>query len=313
MKKMLSACLLAISLCVVVSPAARAQTTDSLLIINPGISPSVAPYRHLDLALYNQLNTEKSEFRLDTINLTRRYTAVYHTLQIGYGVDRTNRLNLGGAFVFAHTRTDAQAGRSPFAVFGSADADAVAYHQPAALGLYARGIPLRRLPELTVQVGAFFPIAADKAARAASGYDRTLTQLQLAFYQQFSPVFYVFAAAEADVLWSNTTRRQTSVSLPVHVYPVLRLGYDGKVCLFGDLGYSGQFNKVSPGFLKRTGQRVLLGLGGQYYIQPAFSLYLFGQVPPVLQTESATTTLLKKGTFTLSLGARWVWGAGVKA
>ena len=94
---------------------AQAQSTDSVLIISPGISPAVAPYRHLELALFNQLNTEKSVFQFDTLTETSRFSALYHVLQLGYGVDKHNRLNVGGIFIFGHTRSDLDETRRPFA------------------------------------------------------------------------------------------------------------------------------------------------------------------------------------------------------
>lgn len=284
----------------------RAQSRDSVLIISPGLSPAVVPYKHFELAFFNQLNTEKSVFQSDTTKETSRFSALYHVLQIGYGVDKRNRLNIGGTFIFGHTRSDLDETRSPFAVLGGGDADATVFHKPAALGVYARGIPFGRLPELTVQAGVLFPATGDKQARQFSGYDRTFAQLQFSFYQQFRPWFYLFATAETDLLFSNSTRRQTTLLLPVSVYPVFRLGYGGKTYLFGNLSYNGRFNKVSPGFLKSNGYRIWYGLGLQRYFTNDFSAYVQFQLPAVLKSVSLTTTTPVKGAFLLAIGARCV-------
>lgn len=287
--------------------AGSAQTFDSLLIINPGISPAVVPHRHVEVALFNQLSTEKSLFEFDSISETSRFSALYNVLQAGYGISKKNRLNVGGIFVFANTRFDADESRSPFAVLGSGDSNAVVTHKPAALGFYVRGIPFRRLPELTVQAGMLFPATNDQLARLSSGYDRTIAQLQLSFYQQFSPLFYLFASAQTSVLFANDTRKQTSVLLPVNLYPVFQLGHGSRAYLYGILSYSAQFNKVSPGFLRGSGHRVLYGIGGQYYFTPGFSVYAQMQFPAVIDIESTTTTILKEGAFMLALGGRWVF------
>ena len=284
----------------------QAQSFDSVLVISPGLSPAVVPYKRFELALFNQLNTEKSVFQFDTTKETSRFSALYHVLQLGYGVDKHNRLNVGGLFIFAHTRSDLDETRSPFSVLGSGDADATVFHKPAALGFYARGIPFARLPELTVQAGVLFPATGDKIARQFSGYDRTFAQLQFSFYQQFRPWFYVFATAETDVLFSNSIRKQTTLLLPVSVYPVFRLGYGSKTYLFGNLSYNGRFNKVSPGFLKSNGYRVWYGLGLQHYFSPDVSAYVQFQLPAAIESVSLTTTTPKSGAFLLAIGGRWV-------
>jgi hypothetical protein len=286
---------------------ANAQTFDSLQIITPGIAPSVVSHRQVEVAFFNQLSTEKSVFEFDTLSETSRFSALYNVLQVGYGISKKNRLNVGGIFVFANTRFDADEDRSPFAVFGSGDSSAIVFHKPAAIGGYVRGIPFRRLPELTVQAGLLFPATGDKVARQFSGYDRVVAQLQVSFYQQLSPLFYLFAAAQTSVLFANDTRKQTSVLLPFNLYPVFQLGRGSKAYLYGNLSYTAQFNKVSPGFLRNSGQRVMYGIGGQYYFSPAFSVYAQMQFPAVIDLESTTTTILKEGAFVLALGGRWVF------
>ncbi len=303
MKHLLIYCSL---LCSTVSLQLCAQTTDSLLIISPGLSPSVVSHGRFEVALFNQLGTEKRYTEFDSISSTARFTSLYHVLQAGYGVDKYNRLNLGASLIFAHTRSDGDPNSSPLAVLGGNDLYSIGFHKMAAVGLYARGIPFRKLPELTIQAGVFFPATNDLIARSFSGYDRTLTQLQFSFYQQFSPLFYLFATAETNVLFSNKNRKQTSVALPVSLYPVVRLGYYSSTYLFGNLGYNGQFNKVEPGFLKSNGYRLQCGLGAQHYFNRDFSVYLQLQFPVAIGTKSTTTTTLKKGAFTLALGARYV-------
>ena len=253
-----------------------AQTADSLRIISPGLSPAVVAHRKAEVALFNQLTTEKSTFRLGTMVETSRYTTLYHTLMLGYGLERHNRLNIGGIFIMSHVRVDLEENHSPFAILGKGKGDGLVVRKPAAAGLYLRGVPFRRLPEFTVQTGLLFPGTKDELVRQLTGYDRILAQLQLSFYQQFRPWFYLFATAEADVLFANDTRKQTSLLVPVSLYPVFRLGYGSNTYLFASLGYSGRFNKVEPGCLKSNGYRVQYGLGVQHYFTPDFSL--FGQV-----------------------------------
>lgn len=283
------------------------QTTDSLLIITPGLSPTVVAHGQTELNLFNALNTEQSVFEFDTIRETSRFSSLFHVLQVGYGISKTNRWNLGAMFIFGHTRLDQDEDRNPFAVLGSGDADATVFHQAAAIGLFARAIPFRKLPELAVQGALLFPATRDKLARQYSGYDRTLAQLQLSFYQQFTPLFYLFGSAGGSVLFPNSTRKQTTLLVPVQVYPVIHLGYDSKAYLFASLSYSGQFNKVSPGFLRGNGYRILYGLGGQYYFKPALSLYAQVQLPATISTKSVTTTVSTDGAFSLGLGGRWAF------
>lgn len=284
-----------------------AQTTDSLLIITPGLSPTVVEHGQVELNLFNALNTEQSVFEFDTIRETSRYTSLFHVLQVGYGISKTNRWNIGGMFIFGHTRVDQNEDRSPFAVLGSGDADATVFHQAAAIGIFARAIPFRNLPELAVQGTLLFPATRDKLARQYSGYDRTLAQLQLSFYQQFTPLFYLFGSAGGSVLLPNSTRKQTTLLVPIQVYPVLHLGYDSKAYLFASLSYSGQFNKVSPGFLRGNGYRILYGLGGQYYFKPTLSLYAQVQLPATISTKSITTTVPTADAYGLGLGGRWAF------
>ena len=134
-----------------------AQTIDSLRIINPGLSPAVVSHGRVELALFNQLSTEKSTYNFGGLSDTYRFTSLYHVLQAGYGLDKHNRLNAGGTFIYAHVRSDLDEERSPFAVLGDSDSNATVVHHPAAAGVYLRGIPFRRLPELTVQGGVLFP------------------------------------------------------------------------------------------------------------------------------------------------------------
>lgn len=285
----------------------HAQSFDSVLVISPGLSPAVVSYKHFELAVFNQLSTEKSVFQFDTLTETSRYSALYNVLQLGYGVDKNNRLNVGGMFIFGHARSDLDETRSPFAVLGSGDANATVFHKPAAVGVYARGIPFRRLPELTVQAGVLFPATGDKMARQFFGYDRTFAQLQFSFYQQFRPWFYLFASAETDLLFSNNTRKQTTLLLPVSVYPVFRLGYSSKTYLFGSLSYNGRFNKVKPGFLKSNGYRMWYGFGLQHYFTTDFSAYIQFQLPAAIESVSLTTTTPKSSVFLLAIGGRWVF------
>ncbi len=283
-----------------------AQTVDSMRIISPGLSPSVVSHGRFELALFNQLNTEKTRTQFDSIFATNRFSALYHVVQAGYGIDKYNRLNVGASLIFAHTRNDGNPNRSPLKVLGGDDLYSTGFHQMAAIGLYARGIPFARLPELTIQAGVFFPGTKDLLARQYAGYDRTLAQLQFSFYQQFNPLFYLFATAETSVLFSNKNRKQTTVGLPVSLYPVFRLGYYSNTYLFGNLSYNGRFNSVDPGFLKSNGYRMLYGLGIQHYFSPDFSAYLQAQFPAAIGTKSTTTTTLKNSVFIVALGARYV-------
>ena len=285
---------------------AYGQSTDSLLIISPGLSPSVVPHRHVEVALFNQLSTLtfRQTFGLKTD--TYRYSDLYHVLQVGYGVDKYNRLNVGVSGIFAHNRQDVLENRGIFSVFKGQDDSSRVYRKVAAVGVFARAIPFRRLPELTVQAGVFFPTVKDFVAQQFSGYYRTQGQLQISFYQQFSPLFYAFASASANVFFPNDTWKQTTLSVPVGLYPVVRLGYYSKTYLYGSLVYDGSFNKVKPGFLNNTFTRMQYGLGAQYYFKPDFSIYLQLQFPMLVDYKSDATEVVKNKTFSLALGGRYV-------
>lgn len=284
----------------------QAQHTDSLLIISPGLSPSVVSHGRVEVALFNQLSTLTFRQEFNGGADTFRFSNLYHVLQAGYGVDKYNRLNLGVSAVFAHNRQDGLQDRGPFSVFQGGDDNAQVYRNVAALGVYARAIPIRRLPELTVQAGVFFPTIKDNIAKQVSGYDRTFAQLQVAFYQQLSPLFYAFATAGGNLFFKNDFRRQTTLSVPLGLYPVVRLGYSSKTYLYGSFTYEGSFNKVTPGFLNKTYSRIQYGIGGQYYFKPDFSVYLQVQFPASVNYESTTTSVLKRNTFSLALGGRYV-------
>lgn len=284
----------------------QAQTVDSMLIISPGLSPSVVAKGRLELALFNQLSSLNFEQTIDADVFRQRYSSLYHVLQVGYGLDRYNRLNIGASAVFAHNRQDDMEDRSAFAVFQGADAASLVYRNMAAVGLYARAIPVRNLPELTVQAGIFFPTINASQARQASGYDRTFVQLQFAFYQQFSPLFYAFATAGGNLFLPYEFRKQTSLNVPVSLYPVVRLGTGSNTYVFGSFTYTGVFNKVKPGFLRANGYQMYYGLGAQYYFQPDMSIYLQLQWPAAVDLNSPTTEVLRKNTFILGLGARYV-------
>lgn len=283
-----------------------AQSTDSMFIISPGLSPSVVPQGHFEIALFNQLSTLtfKQTFGLKTD--TYRNSDLYHVLQVGYGVDKYNRLNVGVSGIFAHNRQDVLENRGIFSVFKGQDDSSRVYRKMAAVGVFARAIPFRRLPELTVQAGVLFPTVKDFLAQQYSGYYRTQGQLQVSFYQQFSPLFYAFATAGANVFFPNDTWKQTTLSVPVGLYPVVRMGYYSKTYLFGSLVYDGSFNKVKPGFLNNTFTRVQYGLGAQYYFKPDFSIYLQLQFPAVVDYKSDATKVVKGKTFSLALGGRYV-------
>lgn len=283
----------------------QAQAIDSMLIISPGLSPSVVAKGRLELALFNQLSSLNYEQVIDQNTFRGRNSSLYHVLQVGYGLDRYNRLNIGATAVFAHSRQDAREDRSAFAVFQGADNESVVNRTMAAVGLYARAIPFRKLPELTVQAGVFFPTVQDFLVRQTTGYDRTFAQLQFAFYQQFTPIFYVFATAGGNVFFPYEYNKRTSLHIPASLYPVVRLA-GTNAYLFGSFTYTGVFNKVKPGFLRANGYQMYYGLGAQYYFKPDFSLYLQTQWPAVVDLNSPATTVLRDKTFILGLGARYV-------
>lgn len=283
----------------------HAQTIDSMLIISPGLSPAVVAKGQVELALFNQLGSLNFEQSIDADVYALRYSSLYHVLQAGYGVDKYNRLNIGASAVFAHARQDDMEERSAFAVFQGADDASLVYRNLASAGVYARAIPFRKLPELTVQAGVFFPTIRESRARQASGYDRTFVQLQFAFYQQFTPIFYAFATAGGNLFLPSEFRKQTSLNLPVNLYPVVRIP-GSNAYLFGSFAYNGVFNKVKPGFLRANGYQIYYGLGAQYYFRPEFSIYLQTQWPAVVHLNSPTTEVLTKNTFIWGLGARYV-------
>ncbi|MBL7782518.1 MAG: hypothetical protein JNM22_14930 [Saprospiraceae bacterium] len=289
-----------------IATSLHAQRIDSLLIISPGLSPSVVAHGRFEVALFNQLSTLTFRQEINGSVDTFRFSDLYHVLQVGYGVDKYNRLNLGVSALFAHNRQDGLQDRGPFSVFKGDDDQSQVYRNVATLGVYARAIPIRRLPELTVQAGVFFPTIKDNLAKQVSGFDRTFAQLQVAFYQQLSPLFYAFATAGGNLFFKNDFRRQTTFSVPLGLYPVVRLGHGSKTYLYGSFTYEGSFNKVTPGFLNKTFSRVQYGIGGQYYFTPDASLYLQLQFPAAIDYQSGSIDVLKKNTFSLALGGRCV-------
>jgi hypothetical protein len=260
--------------------------------------------------LFNSFSTQKIETEIPgpfPMADQSRVTRLDHILQLTYGLTRSRRFNAGLDVYYSHSRIDGDENSSPWRVFGSDALTGYSYHLLSGIGFRVRAMPIRTLPELSLQSTVIFPTAGNPENKQATGRDRIQWLAQANFYQQFRPWLYVFLTLDASIQFENEDRRQTTYSLPLGLYAVAEV-VRGKVYVYPGIQYLPNYEKTFKGPLKRISYQLLYGLGAQYYPSPKLALILQLQRPIDLDIGSLRSEVVRGSYSIVTLGGRLVVG-----
>lgn len=281
----------------------QADTTPSYFLF-AGLSPNMIIEGQWEINLYNALSTQKLVPALANQEVYRS-SSLQQALQVWHNPFRSNRVNVGLGFRFGHQLTDQQEDRSPLRVLGSGDEQSTAFHALTAVGPSVRFIPIRTLPELSIQSSFLFPVAKELITRQALGWDRSAFLLQGAFQQRLNPWLYGFVSTGTTLLFKNDDRMQTTLSVPTALYLAAQIAQSNWYVI-PDLSYTTSYNDRFQGSLRHVSSQWLGGLGIQYYPSPSWTFFLLWERSLGMNIVGSTTEFINRSFNQVSLGVRYL-------
>lgn len=260
------------------------------ILVSPTLSLVLIDDQHWELNFFNSFQSREITFtesqfdviafRFDTVSSSVQFSSLEHLLQLQYGVSQNNRLNIGLDFYFSHARIDADAGRSPFRLFGGEDEDSENFRSFSGIGPRVRWIPFESFPEFSIQNSFVFPIAEGENKRAAFGRDRVQFLTQLVTYQRFGGSFQALGELDFALFFANDTRQLTTLNIPLYLSVSAQLpGYNyPRYFTFASLSLSQSFDTEKDESAWESNQFFSqAGLGISCQFSPRASIFLLGQ------------------------------------
>lgn len=278
---------------------AQMATADSLgLVIAPGLTPVVAKGQ-TEIGFFNAFSTYKTD---DTSDYRGAQQTAF--LQLQHGFSHQNTFSAGIDLLFSNLRYGPASEVGPFAAFGKEPANGIAAHSLTAVGARVRWVPFIHHYEFTLQGSVYVPVASTEN-RTLLDEDRVRVSVQGNYSTLFAPGWYVVGQLGPQARFSNNTRKQTTWELPLNLFLIRRIASTTsgqRFYLFGSVGYFSSFEKRYKGSLRQVNWLLFAGLGGQWVINPQWSVSLGWQALPAFDDSYG----VKKGSYsTISLGVRY--------
>ena len=275
-----------------------------------GLSPIILEQNAAEINVINSFNSfwiAQKQFRPDAPSVLatdrKRFTSVEHLLRASYGFSKKKTWDLGVELKISEARLDEAARSSPFRVFGNSEVGGKSYRGLSSIGVRARMIPFKNIPELTLQATAAYPMARKPETRAI--FNAQSTQLGLAatyFVQSGDRNFYFFQVDWLTRL-KNDEAPRTQHSPALSAVMVIKLWND-EWFVFPGLSYGTTLQQFSNGGLYRLNQS-LFGTGGVFYQpSPKFSVVLNFQLPLIYSSTLRSVELVRESYSGFTLGVR---------
>ncbi len=300
------------------------ETKEQEMIVSPSLSAMLVGERQWEVNLFNFLTTRdikniritKTSFsgNPDTTISFFQSTRLEQRLQLQYGLPAGRRLNLGLDLYATHLRTDEDIHSSPLRVLGNQQSSGQSQRSISAIGPRIRWMPFVFLPELSVQGSAVFGLSKDLTTRQLYGRDRTQLLGQMTFYQRFRPWLYAFVQTDVSVFLKNDDFQNNTFSFPLFFYTSAQLvglrarAYPKVYGLFS-WSYAIVYDDNTRGeeWLVKRSFELQVGLGLLAQLEPRWGLTLWAQQPVAYGSESASSEVVARSWYGISLGVRYHW------
>jgi hypothetical protein len=288
--------------------SAALPTLDSLPSLFLGsLSPVILNKDKVEINNYNALTSfwlavQEAPPELNGTTITNRYRASYfeNYVRISYGFSYSKRWDLGAEFRFTRRRLDDDATSSPLKVFGSDSPSSSTYGGLSMVGARVRYMPLRSVPELTLQGALIFPVANEEM-RNALKLDRTEFDFGATFYKSLNKTTYYFLQSNWRMRFAAAEDERTTHLWSASAFLVESL-FHHQIFVYPGLTYSGLFQRFSDSGFSQVNYQVLGGLGVQYQPVKIFSVSIYAQIPFILESGSATTEWVRESFSSWTLG-----------
>lgn len=285
---------------------------DSIEIpkVFPLLSPVMIGKNEIDVTFYNSLSTQKLETMINqngVITLSKsRNTLLNNFLQASYGLSHSNRLNAGLLLNAGHYRGDPDENSSLFRVFGGGENEGTSIHAFTAFGFFVRGLPIKSLPELSVQSGLFFPTSTNSSKNRILGQDRTYWNTQIGFYQTLWPRVIAFVNAGGGIQFENKNRQQTTYILAINGFTAYELK-QGLWYVGGNLNFQSSYNETIASGVQKTGHQFLGGIALFYFPTEDISLNFQVERPIDIDLGSLVSEIIPGSYTGFGLGIRYLF------
>ena len=288
--------------------ASSLPTLDSLpTLFLSSLSPVILDKDGIEVNNFNPLTSfwlavQETPPELGGAQVTNRYryTLFESYWRVSYGFGYNKRWDLGAEFRFSRRRLDDQATNSSLKVFGSDDPGSITYQGLSMVGIRGRYMPLRKVPELTLQGALTFPVAKEEVRHGLS-LDRTQFELGATYYKNLVKRTYYFLQTNWLARFANSDNDRTTHQFSASAFFVEGL-FHNRVYLYPGLTYAGNFQKFGDGSFNQISYQILGGIGVQYQPVRFFSASLYGQIPFTLESGSATTEWVRESYSSWTLG-----------
>ncbi len=233
-----------------------------------------------------------------------RQTIFEHALQVSHGFSKSQRWDIGVEMRYAHTRLDSIANSSPWKALSDDDKGGDTYRGLSWLGIRTRIMPFSKLPELTLQGTALFPINGDYRDRRNLGANRIQASLGATFFRKPFNHTYYFLSVEWKTFFRDIENDKVSHTPSVGAY-LIREMMSRRLYVLAGLAYSPNYEQFyDNGPLRKTSEFFLGFIGLQYQPNRKFGLYLNTQTPFILDSGSDYIQWVRQSYSAWSLGFR---------
>lgn len=275
-----------------------------------GLSPVILERNAAELNLINSFASfwiAQKQFRPDAPSVLavdrKRFTSVEHLIRASYGFSKNKTWDLGMELKITEARVDEAARSSPFRVFGNSEVGGKSYRGLSSIGLRARMMPFKKIPELTFQATAAYPMARQAENRAIFNAQSTQLGLAATYFVQSGERNFYFFQADWGVRLRNDEALRTQHSPALSAVMVIKL-WDEEWFIYPGLSYGTTLQQFSNGGLYRMNQS-LFGTGGVFYQpSPQFSVFLNFQLPLIYSSTLRSVELVRESYSGFTLGIR---------
>jgi hypothetical protein len=271
------------------------------------LSPVILNKDGIEINNYNALTSfwlavQETPPELSGAAITNRYRATYFVkyVRVSYGFSYSKRWDLGAEFRFLHQRLDDDATSSPLKIFSSDTPSSSSYSGLSMVGARVRYMPFQSVPELTLQGALTFPVAKEEM-REALKLDRTEFDFGATYYKNLNKTTYYFLQSNWMMRFARAEDDRTTHLWSASAFLVESL-FHHRIYVYPGMTYSGLFQRFSDSGFSQVNYQVLGGLGLQYQPNRVVSISIYGQIPFIFESGSATTEWVRESYSSWTLG-----------
>jgi len=284
-----------------------------------GLSPSILSEGKVEVNFYSSIYSSWLAIKQSASDATvvdrLRLSEFSTNIETYYGMSSTGRWDIGLRLNYVRRRLDNAATSSPFKVLGGSDDEELnigvdkTYSGFREIGLRLRFLPIRSIPELTLNGGYYFSAVKAEEDQTYLAADRSRFDLNAAYYVSLnkSGTSYYYFLLNNIFAHPSAINDEWLLNTNISAFVVQRLA--GRFVFYPGLSYGIGYKppQVEGKTLIKTNQQVLAILGLQYEPSQNLNFNISWGIPLLIDSSNLLVDQVRASYTLVSIGARYVY------